>query len=161
MLAIALLVASAGVDPMDNGASLRYDKRVIPSCVIHLGSDYWNWRDGLGRSKSLSHDIDALYRQYASNTKGLDNASNGTPHDEVFCDRHILLSDELARIMNCFGGNATPMAIYHRMVAMLDEIYPQKNGVLSRKEFSDLLLSAIKEIESRFEESTTDGQDKD
>lgn len=120
-----------------------YDPDVIPSCIVDFSDEYWDWRYAQGLPTDRHKDVASLYHRYLDSTAG----RNSLPI--AFCAGNLLMSRELARVMNSFGQNASPIAVYYQVVTRWSEGMVDRDD-LTLSQFEDLILSSIEEVESRF-----------
>lgn len=137
-------VSCAGTMESSFDWNIVYEPTATPSCVVSFSDEYWNWRYTQGLPVDRHKDVVSLYHRY------LDLSATG--HNALpiaLCNGDFLMSEELARVMNSFGENSSPITIYYQVVSRWsDGTDDRKNLTLAQ--FENLILSSIKEVESRF-----------
>ena len=127
---------------------VAYDQSIVPSCAIKLTSEYWKWRYVQGGSHDIKRDVARLYDLYLQSVK-LSERNIKLSNEKVMCKSLILMSPELARIMNYFGKNTSPMSFYYDFISQTaDSNLDEK--LLTEHELENLSVSVIKKVEARF-----------
>ncbi len=126
---------------------VTYDPRIAPSCLITFSDEYWDWRDSQGPSLDRAKDVQSIYKVFTQRVTELHE-----PFPISLCNEEILMSSGLARIMNSFGQNSTPIALYYQMVERWEADLNQEHH-LNLFQFENILFASLREIESRFQES--------
>ena len=120
----------------------------MPSCAIKVADEYWRWRDSQGRPEEIKSDLLNLYKFYSQSVKSSDMNVKWY-NERVMCNSLILMSPELARVMNYFGRNASPISFYYALVSEISDSGLNEKR-LAEHEMERLVVSAIQEVESRF-----------
>jgi len=120
----------------------------LPSCAIKVADEYWKWRDSQGRPEEIKSDLLNLYKFYSQSVKSSDMNVKWY-NERVMCNSLILMSPELARVMNYFGRNASPISFYYALVSEISDSGLNEKR-LAEHEMERLVVSAIQEVESRF-----------
>lgn len=127
---------------------VAYDQNIIPSCAIALTDEYWKWRYVQDGPSDIKEDVTHLYDLYLQSVK-LSDMNVKLSNERVMCNSLILMSPELARIMNYFGKNASPMSFYYGFILHISySNFDEK--ILTESEFENLVTSVIQEVEIRF-----------
>lgn len=137
---------------------VAYDQSVMPSCAIKVTDEYWNWRDSQGRPEEIKSDLLSLYKFYSQSVKSSDMNAK-LSNERVMCNSLILMSPELARVMNYFGENASPMSFYYALVSQISDSGLNEKR-LAEHEMESLVVSVIQEVESRFLDDQAAGKIK-
>lgn len=125
-----------------------YDPGVMPSCAIKVTDEYWRWRDSQGRPEEIKSDLLNLYKLYIQSIK-LTETNISLSNEKLMCNSLILMSPELARVMNYFGENASPMKFYYGLVLKISDS-GLDDKTLTEHEMESLVVSVIQEVESKF-----------
>ena len=132
---------------------VNYDKNVMPSCAIKITDKYWSWRDAQGKSKEIKDDLLHLYNFYLESVN-YNNVSTKLSNDKIWCDSFILMSPELARIMNNYGKNTSPISFYYALISKIsNSIFNEK--ILTEQEMKSLVVASIQDVENKFLDSQT------
>lgn len=127
---------------------VAYDQSFIPSCAIKITGEYWKWRYIQGSSGDIKGDVSHFYGLYLHLVK-LSEGNVELSNERVMCNSLILMSPELARMMNYFGKNVSPMRFYYDFISQITDSNLDAR-VLTEHEVENLVVSVIQEVESRF-----------
>jgi hypothetical protein len=149
ILLFSLFIHGGNLSAQMSTSHVKYDSDVLPSCIIKIDDQYWSWRDSLGASDEVESDLSKLYKNYLSliKTEGFGDRSS----EEAMCSAAFLMSPELTKVFNYFGGNVSPQDFYYQLIYRISEVNKKNHeAALNSDEFQCLVRSSIKEIESRF-----------
>lgn len=125
-----------------------YDQNIMPSCAIKFTDEYWKWRYAQSDSGDIKVDASRLYDLYRQSIK-LSGENVELSNERVMCNSLILMSPELARIMNAFGKNTSPMSFYYGFIAQLANSNLDKK-LLTEHEIENLIVSVIQKNEEKY-----------
>lgn len=125
-----------------------YDQSIMPSCAIKFTDEYWQWRYAQSGSDDIKRDVARLYDLYLQSIK-LSGESIELSNERVMCNSVILMSPELARIMNSLGKNTSPMSFYYGFISQIANLNIDKK-LLAEHEIEKLAVSVIQKNEEKF-----------
>lgn len=146
----SFILSANMIDEHVNGVHVEYRDDLIPSCIIKMGKNYWEWRESLGNSDDVGRDLLKVYGYYIQSKKVGENEPDIT-NEAAICSENILMSKELSQIFNNYGDNVSSLNFYYQLISR-DAVSGLQNSTktLDYYEFVTVFRSSLKEVETRF-----------